>query len=304
MHYLVTGGAGFIGTHLTEFLLQQNHQVTILDNLSNSSREFVPEQARLVVGDITDRVLVAELMATVDGCFHLAAIGSVDRCKKDWKLSHQNNVFGTLVVFDAAAKLGVKTVYASSSAVYGDSSEQPLMEKDSPAPISTYGVTKLINEQYAKAFYHEREFSSVGLRIFNVFGPSHQVKDPSTMPVIASFIEALNNGKPITIYGDGKQTRDFVYTGDVVDAFVKAMDARIDRPEIVNVCSGLATSILTIAQQLMKKFNVDKPINFQKARAGDILHSVGSPEKAEKLLGFKAQVALQEGLRTLTALAC
>ena len=299
MHYLISGAAGFIGSHLAEFLLQQDHQITILDNLSNSSRESAPKQARLVVGDITDATLVDELMATADGCFHLAAIGSVDLCKKDWKLAHQNNVFGTMVMFDAAAKHGVKIVYASSSAVYGDSLDQPLMETQNPAPISTYGVGKLINEQYAKAFYHEHNLNSVGLRVFNVFEPAYQTKDTSSMPVIASFIQSLSRGESITIYGDGKQTRDFVHISDVVDAFLKAMEAKISYPEIVNVCSGKAEIILTIAYQLMKIFNVDKPIHFKKARKSDVVHSVGSPEKAEKLLGFKTRLQLPEVLSTM-----
>lgn len=300
MKYLITGGCGFIGSHLCDRLIQRGDQVRVLDDLSTGSVDNLNEKAELVLGDVSDPSIVKAAMLGVDGCFHLAAIASVARSINDWIGTNRINLQGSVNVFDAARSDGtgqpVPVVYASSAAVYGDNATLPLDERSFPTPISAYGADKLSSEYHGRVAWLTHGISNVGLRFFNVYGPRQNPDSPYS-GVISIFLDRLCKKEPITIFGDGRQTRDFIYVGDVVRYLMAAMDNQKGEASIYNVCTGLSTSINQLSQVLSAVTGVPLDINYCGARAGDIAVSLGDPCKAINRYRVSAEVDLGEGLR-------
>jgi UDP-glucose 4-epimerase len=297
--YLVTGGCGFIGSHLVTALLAQGDDVRILDDLSTGKASSAPDAAELVVGDICDRDTVAAAMEDVAGCFHLAAVASVERCNAAWIDSHRTNLTGTITLLEATRRSPsarpVPFVYASSAAVYGDNAKVPLNEHAAVQPRSPYGADKLGSEMHAFAAHCVHGMSTVGLRFFNVYGPGQDPRSPYS-GVISRFCERLCGGHEITIFGDGKQTRDFIYVTDVVRALVAAMQRWPSGATALNVCAGRATSVRELAGVIGDLLGVKPRIAFKPPRRGDIRVSIGDPSRARELLGFTADTTLQRGL--------
>jgi UDP-glucose 4-epimerase len=293
--YLITGGAGFIGSHLADALLARGDAVRILDDLSTGRRENVPRDADLVVGDAADRETMREAVAGVEGCFHLAAIGSVARGVRDWLGTHRANLTATITVFDALRSRGVPVVYASSAAVYGDCPVQPIHEDAPTRPLSAYGADKLGCELHARVATHVHGVPTIGLRFFNVFGPRQDPNSPYS-GVISIFCERLRRGAPIQIHGDGRQTRDFVYVADVVAALIAAMDRRPAGAPVMNVCTGRATSISELAETIAALLGRRPEIEYGPPRPGDIRASVGDRTRVSAVLGVAEPAGLRERL--------
>jgi len=302
--YLVTGGAGFIGSHLVDALLARGDQVVVLDDLSTGHRSNLPPEVPLIEGDVADVASVRKAIEGVDGCFHLAAIASVQRSNEDWLGTHRTNLTGTIAVLDAARRAGnggpVPVVYASSAAVYGDAQDLPIAETTPTRPLTAYGADKLGSELHARVAGHVNDVPTTGMRFFNVYGPRQDPKSPYS-GVISVFAESVMTGRRIGIHGDGGQTRDFIFVGDVADHLVAAMSTSTARPRIFNVCTGNATSILQLARTLMKAAGRGFEIRHGPARAGDIRDSVGDPSRAIAGLGLRAMTPLSDGLCTLLA---
>lgn len=307
MKYLVTGGCGFIGSHLCDALIELGHDVTVLDNLSTGFRKNLSAKAELIVADVSDQEAVTSAMQDKDGCFHLAAIASVEQSNIDWAGTHAVNQTGSINVFNAARvnheRDAVPVVYASSAAVYGDNAMLPLTEKATPTPISAYGADKLGSELHARVAWLNHKVPSIGMRFFNVYGPRQNPKSPYS-GVISIFIDKILAKESVTIYGNGGQTRDFVYVGDVVRHLVRSMSRATENAGIYNVCTGLSTSILQLAKTLFAVSGTAPKIEFQAARSGDIFTSLGQPKKAQTGLNIEAKVELGKGLKmTVSALA-
>ena len=304
--YLVTGGAGFIGSHLCDALLAQGHEVRVLDDLSTGKRCNLDPRATFVRGDVTDPACVGEATARVDGVFHLAAIASVARGNEDWPGTHRVNQTATILVLDAArsARLDrpVPVVYASSAAIYGDTGGAVAREDRHPAPLTAYGADKLGCELHARVAAHVHGVPTIGLRFFNVYG-ARQDPDSPYSGVISIFAKRLAQGQPITFHGDGQQTRDFVHVSDVVAHLRAAMrHAEESAPgsAALNVCTGRATSIRSLAQLLASSRGITPELIAGPARAGDIRNSQGCPERAAAMLGLRAALRLEDGLRDVT----
>jgi UDP-glucose 4-epimerase len=301
-HYLVTGGCGFIGSHLCDALLATGDRVRILDDLSTGKLANKPEAAELVEGDVADPACVARALAGTDGCFHLAAIASVEKGNRDWLGTHRSNLTGAIAVFDAARRARggnpIPVVYASSAAVYGDNAQVPLGEDAATRPLSAYGADKLGCELHARVASHVHGVPTVGLRFFNVFGPRQDPSSPYS-GVISIFADRLKSGRPIVIFGDGKQTRDFVYVGDVAAALRAAMRVLPPASPVFNVCTGRAASVLDIAHMIADLCGVTATIEFQPARAGEACVSLGDPARAAAVLGTQAATSLHDGLARL-----
>lgn len=299
-HWLVTGGCGFIGSHLTEFLMKRGDRVTIVDDLSTGKRENVPDGAEIIVGDISDAALMARELAGKDGCFHLAAVASVQRCTEEWVASHRTNLTGTITVFDAArtAKDGkaIPVIYASSAAVYGDNANVPLNEDAITKPLSAYGADKLGCELHGRVAHGVHGVPNTGFRFFNVFGPRQDPKSPYS-GVIAIFTDRIKAGQGITIFGDGGQVRDFVFVGDVVRHLVAAMDAGGGAGAVYNVCTGKSTSVLELAHMVAEICGATADITHADARTGDIRTSIGDPARATAAFDVPAEMVFRDGLR-------
>jgi UDP-glucose 4-epimerase len=299
-NWLVTGGCGFIGSHLVEALVASGDRVRILDDLSTGRREHAIPGTELVVGCITDAALVAKAMRGVDGCFHLAAIASVERGRTEWLHTHRVNLSGTIAVFEAArqARDGapVPVVYASSAAVYGDNPNVPLTEDERPTPLSAYGADKLGCEQHGRVAWHIHRVPNVGLRFFNVYGPRQDPRSPYS-GVISIFVDRLRAGRSIDVHGDGSQVRDFIFVQDVVRHVRAAMGKAKADNQVFNVCTGQDTSILSLAQAIGRALGREPTISRQSPRQGDIKVSLGNPAKAVRLLEVAAQTRLDEGLQ-------
>ncbi len=294
---LVTGGAGFVGSHLVDKLVAQGRRVTVLDNLSSGFRDNVPKGATLVEGDIRDRNLVARLIGEADACIHLAAIVSVQQCQQSWIESHDVNQAAFVALLEAVAKRKngvIPVVYASSAAVYGDAAVFPVHESLPFDPISTYGADKAGCELHAKAA-GSAGVPSFGLRPFNIYGP-RQVASSPYAGVISIFADRLKRGEGLTIYGDGKQTRDFIHVSDIVNCLLAAVDkASVDAP-VCNAATGKETSVLDVAHILARLLGVDPAIALAPARKGDIYRSVAYIGLMQARLGYKAHVDVAEGL--------
>lgn len=294
--YLVTGGAGFIGSHLVEALCARGDRAIVLDNLSTGSPDNLPAEVALVEGDIAGTADLTGLMAQVDGCFHLAAIASVQQYREGWGKAAGVNLIGSVRVLEAAARAGVPVVYASSAAVYGDNPAVPLAETAPVAPISGYGADKLGLELHAGAMGDSLGLATVGLRFFNVFGPRQAPGSPYS-GVISIFFDRLSRGEPVTVFGDGEQSRDFVYVADVVRALIASMGHAMTRGRgVFNVCTGRATTVNALARIIAGRLGVEARILRAPARAGDIRESLGDGGRARCVLGFSADTAVADGL--------
>lgn len=305
MRYLVTGGCGFIGSHLVDALVAHGHDIVVLDDLSTGHTGNLAPGVELIDGCITDPDTVARALRGAEGVFHLAAVASVARANEAWLETHRVNQSGTVTVMAAAAEAGrLPVVYASSAAVYGARQDLPLAETMSPEPLTAYGADKLGSELHGRVAAEIHGLSTVGLRFFNVYGPRQQPGSPYS-GVISIFADRVRRGLPLTLHGDGGQTRDFVYVADVVRALERAMrychELARPRAEIANVCTGRATSISILAEQLMEAACRRVPVTTTAPRPGDIRASLGDPAHARALFGFNAETPLSHGLAALLA---
>lgn len=297
--YLVTGGCGFIGSHLADALVARGHRVRILDDLSTGKRLNAPAKAEVVVGDVADGAVVRRAMDGQDGCFHLAAIASVPKSVEAWWPTHRVNLGGTINVLEAAHAMGgTPVVYASSAAVYGDNPAMPLAESAGLMPQSPYGADKAAGELQAHAAFSVRAIPSTGLRFFNVFGPRQDPASPYS-GVTSIFAERLLAGQPLTIFGDGEQSRDFVFVGDIVIALLLAMERQDRSARVFNVARGEAVTLLRLVAALERVTGRMSEVRHAPLRAGDVRHSVGDVRRIRESLGFAAKVGLEEGLASL-----
>jgi UDP-glucose 4-epimerase len=299
--WLVTGGAGFIGSHLCEGLLTRGDTVRVLDDLSTGRRENLPPGVELVEADVADPAAMRSAVADVDGCFHLAAIASVERGVTDWLGTHRTNLTGAITLFDAIRRLPtpVPVVYASSAAVYGDAATVPIAEDTARRPLSAYGADKLGCELHARVAGHVHGIPTVGLRLFNVYGPRQDPHSPYS-GVISIFCERIRRGAPIDIFGDGGQTRDFVYVVDVVTAMLAAMRVRPPGAPVFNVCTGVATSVLDLARTIADIAGTAMSAEHGPSRPGEVRHSAGAPALSRAALALPEPMTLRTGLaRTL-----
>ncbi|MBV9811610.1 MAG: NAD-dependent epimerase/dehydratase family protein [Acetobacteraceae bacterium] len=297
-HFAVTGAAGFIGSHLVDALLAEGHTVRGLDDLSTGREENLDERCDLIVGDVTDPVMVREVMRDADGCFHLAAIASVARANQAWVETHRVNQTGTVTVLDAARGYGrVPVVYASSAAVYGDVGTGRAHEDLLAAPLTAYGADKLASEFHARVGFLVHRVPSMGLRFFNVYGPRQDPLSPYS-GVISIFARRVGRNLPVRVYGTGEQVRDFVYVRDVVAHLLAAMSRLRSTAEVgvLNVCTGLGTSVLRLARILGEVQGREPAIDHHDPRPGDIRVSIGDPSLARSVLGLSAGVSLRDGL--------
>jgi nucleoside-diphosphate-sugar epimerase len=296
MKYIITGGAGFIGSHIAE-AIAGSHEVIIIDNYSSGKAENLArfsDNVQFIEGSITDLPLLRDVFSGADGIFHLAAIASVARSVDDPVATHQTNLTGTLNILLAARDCGVKkVVFSSSSAVYGDEPTLPKREDMPPVPLSPYAVSKLAGEYYCSVFNELFDVKTVSLRYFNVYGPR---QDPQSeyAAVIPKFITRLLNHQAPLIFGDGKQTRDFVYVRDVVQANLLAMQG--STTGTFNIGSGERIDLNTLARTLADLIEVDIPPVFEKPRSGDIRDSVSDITAAKKSLGYRTEYSLDRGL--------
>lgn len=301
--YLVTGGAGFIGSHTVERLIARGDRVRIADDFSSGLRENVPAHpnVELIEGDLAHADVATR---AVEGCafvIHLAAIPSVPRSVQDPIGSHRANVDGTLNLLIAARDAGVKRmIFAGSSAVYGDAPVLPKREDMRPNPLSPYGLQKLVGEQYGQLFTKLYGFETVTTRFFNVFGPRQQPGSPYS-GVISLFIEALAAGRGPIVHGDGKQTRDFTFVGDVVTGVLRCCDAPNVAGEVINVAAGGRISLNDLIRTLQQVLKTDAAPTYGPARDGDIKDSQADIQKARKLLDFAPVTSFEDGLAQTVA---
>jgi UDP-glucose 4-epimerase len=299
--YLVTGGAGFIGSHLVAALLADGHRVRVVDDLSTGRRENVPDGVTFIEGSITDPALMRSAAQGIAGCFHLAAIASVERGIEAWLATHQVNLGGLITLFEVLRTLPapVPVVYASSAAVYGDAAALPITEQTATRPLSAYGADKLGCEHHARVASHVHGIPTLGLRFFNVYGPRQDPRSPYS-GVISIFCDRLRAGQPVAVFGDGGQTRDFVYVADVVAALAAAMrqlrGERVAPGAVFNVCTGCATSVRDLAESIAGLCGRAADIRPAPARKGEIRHSLGAPEALRTALGLGEPVPLRQGL--------
>lgn len=304
-HFLVTGGAGFIGSHIVEYLLKYGAaKVRVLDNFSTGSldniKEFRKNRAfELFEGDIRDLHSCQEALEGIDYVTHQAALGSVPRSIDDPITSNEVNISGSLNMLVSANKAGVKRmVYAASSSTYGDSPDLPKVEDKIGNPLSPYAITKLVNELYAANFSKQYNFHTVGLRYFNVFGPRQNPKGPYAA-VIPGFVSSVLKNEAAYINGDGENSRDFTFVENVVQANIKALlSPAIERHEVINIAFGERTSLNQLWKSITEITGSSLQPNYRDFRKGDVKHSLASIKKAEELIGYQPTISLQEGLRT------
>jgi len=298
--FLVTGGAGFIGSHLVDELVSRGYKVVVLDNfwsgrMENVSQHLKSAVFKLVDGDVRDRRVVRDAMDGVDAVVHLAALIDVEESVNNPVETHDVNVTGTLNVLEEAVRKDIERfVYASSTAVYGEANPLPLKEDCPPKPVSPYAASKASAECYCRAFYRSYRLETVILRYFNVYGPRQEHNPYSG--VIARFLNNASRGEPLVVYGDGEQTRDFIYVGDVVEATMLALESANLAGETFNVCTGKSTTINELAQIVKEVTGRNLQIILDKPRKGDLKNNYGDPAKAEEILEFKAKVTLIKGL--------
>jgi len=297
--YLVTGGAGFIGSHIVERLVRDGHNVRVLDDLSSgheTNLDSIRDGVEFIEGDIRDTKVVNEAVKGAHIVFHEAALGSVPRSVADPVTTHEVNITGTLNVFLAARDAGVKrVVYASSSSVYGETPVLPKREDMSPEPLSPYALSKLAGEHYASVFKHVYNFEIVSLRYFNIFG-SRQDPESQYAAVIPRFITALLNGKAPVVYGDGLQSRDFTSVENVVNANLLASEADGIAGQAFNVACGGRYTLLDLLAKTKEFLGSDIEPVHEAARVGDVRDSQASIEAAQKAFGYRVSVDFAEGL--------
>jgi nucleoside-diphosphate-sugar epimerase len=298
----VTGGAGFIGSNLTEALLKKGHRVRVLDNFSSGKKENLIfdegySTLEMIEGDIRDFTLCQKAMKDIEYVFHQAALPSVQRSVEDPLNSNSVNVEGTLNILIAARDAHVKKViYASSSSIYGDTPTLPKKEDMPPNPLSPYALQKYAGEQYCRLFFQLYGLDTISLRYFNIFGPK---QDPTSLysAVIPRFIDALVKGDPPIIFGDGEQSRDFTYIDNVVQANLLAMTTDHLNGEVVNIACGKRISLNQLLGILKSVLNLKMSPIYQEPRVGDVKHSLADIGKAKKLLNYVPQIETEVGLK-------
>jgi len=300
-NYLVTGGAGFIGSHIAAALAGAGARVRVLDDLSTGHAENLEEiggSVDFIRGSLTDEGARARALEGVEVVFHEAAIPSVPRSVDNPEETHRACVEGTFALLNAARRAGVRrVVYAASSSAYGDQATLPKAEHMRPEPLSPYAVAKLVGEYYCQVWSRVYGFETVALRYFNVFGPR---QDPSSQysGVISRFISALASGERPVIYGDGEQSRDFTYVSNVVDANLRAAETAQGVGSVVNVATGRQTTLNELLAALKTVTGrADAEADYREPRRGDVRHSVADITLAREYLGYEPKVALEEGLR-------
>ncbi|HEY2839880.1 MAG TPA: SDR family oxidoreductase [Pirellulales bacterium] len=297
--FLVTGGAGFIGSHLVEALLARGDRVRVLDNLSTGARSNLTENRRLefIEGDLTDARAVAGAVLGVDCVFHEAALASVPRSIQHPLDTHAACVTGTIMLLDAARQNGVRrVVYAASSSAYGDLPAASKRETDLPNPLSPYAAAKLAGELYLRAFAHSYGLETVALRYFNVFGPRQDPNSPYSA-VIPLFTKALLSGKQPQVYGDGTQSRDFTFIANVVDGNLLAADAPNVSGKVFNLAGGRSTTLLELLRLINQQLGTQIAPIFQPPRTGDVRESMADINEARRWLKYEPRVSFEEGLR-------
>ena len=300
MNVLVTGGAGFIGSHLVEGLVRQGHKVRVLDNFFSGKREnlrAVQHDIEILPGDCSDPDAARRGVKQVEVVYHQAALPSVARSVQDPIASHRGNATATLTMLTAARDAGVRRfLYAGSSSVYGDQPGLPKRETAPPRPLSPYAVGKLTGEHYLAVFHRLYGLETLTLRYFNVFGPRQDASSPYS-GVISLFISALLQGNVPIIYGDGKQSRDFTYVANVVDANLRALKVEKPTGEVLNVATGKRVTLLRLLAILARQIGRPAEARHAEARAGDVRHSLADVSRARKRLGYRPQVGLEAGLK-------
>ncbi|MBP0015945.1 MAG: NAD-dependent epimerase/dehydratase family protein [Cyanobacteria bacterium SBLK] len=302
-HFIVTGGAGFIGSHVTEQLLANGDRVTAIDNFSTGKRSNLAEHSRLniIKKNILD-CLPEEINSPVDGIAHLAATPSVQSSWLEPQEAHNNNLSTTVAVIQLCRKLQCpRLVFASSAAVYGMPQTLPIAEDHPTQPISPYGLQKLTGEGYGRLFAEKYGFTFVSLRLFNVFGDRQDSHSPYS-GVISKFLEAMKQNTPITVYGKGSQTRDFISVRDVAIAFKQALTLSLPANQelITNIGTGRSLSLLELIASLKPHFpHWQENIKFAPAKTGDILHSLAHIEKSNFYLEFEPQHSLEDAIFSL-----
>jgi nucleoside-diphosphate-sugar epimerase len=300
---LVTGGAGFIGSNLVRRLLQEEYSVVVLDNLSSGKLENLLETKnnhnfKFIHGDVRDAITIKHALQGVAAVVHLAALIDISASVADPTLTHEINVTGTLNLLKEAAKQSVnKFVFASSTAVYGDTKNLPVREETACQPISPYAASKAAAEAYCSAYSGCYGLDTVRLRFFNVYGPRNENSIYSG--VITKFLHKAQQNEALTIEGDGEQTRDFIYVDDVIQALIASLEGQGMRGDVFNVCAGKPISINKLASTLSAVTGKNLKTTHVQPRVGDIRVSYGDPSKAAKRLGFKARINLAEGLKQL-----
>ncbi|PIN70405.1 LPS biosynthesis protein WbpP [Candidatus Woesearchaeota archaeon CG11_big_fil_rev_8_21_14_0_20_43_8] len=304
MRYVITGGAGFIGSNIANRLVKEGHDVVIIDNLSTGKEENFEEIKDSIMfykGDITDQDLLAKAFKGADFVLHQAALASVPRSVKDPLTSNTNNVCGTLKVLIAARDAGVKrVVYAASSSAYGDTETLPKIETMQINPKSPYALQKVTGEFYCRQFYELYGLDTVCLRYFNIFGPK-QDPDSEYSAVIPKFIKLMLADKTPVIYGDGTQSRDFTYVDNVVEANLLACKSKGPlKGEAINIGCGERFTLFDLFEMINRILKKDMKPKLAETRAGDVAHSLADIEKAKRLIGFTPLVDFREGLKRTT----
>jgi nucleoside-diphosphate-sugar epimerase len=299
MRALVTGGAGFIGSHVVEELLRAGNSVRVLDDFSNGKPENLagmPGKLEILEGDLRDKAMVRTAVHDVEVIFHLAAFISVPQSMADPETCFAINVAGTVNLLEAARKAGArKVVISSSTAVYGNTNIFPTTEETPLQPLSPYAVSKQVNEIYASLYSKVLGLPVISLRYFNVYGPRQRPDSPYAA-AIPIFVNHLVKNEPITIFGDGKQSRDYIFVKDVAHANLLA--AKVENGgEVINICTGREITLLDLLENLSELSPAAPVVKFAEPRLGDIYRSAGCPDKAARLLGFKAETSLGEGLK-------
>ena len=296
-NYLVTGGAGFIGSHISQALVTRGHRVRVVDSFVTGYQRNIRDGVEFVEGDVADPAVAARVVAGMDYVIHQAAIPSVPRSVAHPLESHRANVDGMLQMLIASRDAGVRRlVFAGSSSVYGDTEVLPKTETMPTNPLSPYALQKLTAELYGQMFTRLYGFETVTTRYFNVFGPRQDPSSPYS-GVISLFIKALHDGTRPVIYGDGEQTRDFTFVANVVDGVIRAAETPGVGGEVFNVATNGRISLNQLLETLKKIFGSDVEPIYKEARAGDVRDSQADIKKAERLLGYKPSVGLEEGLR-------
>ena len=304
--YLVTGGAGFIGSHLSEELVRRGHQVRVVDSLITGKRQNLAHVPGVdfLEGDLADLSVATRAVEGMDYVLHQAAIPSVPRSVNDPITSNSANITGSLNILVAARDAGVKRlVYAGSSSAYGNTPTLPKREDMPPKPLSPYALQKLVAEQYAQMFTQLYGFETVTIRYFNVFGPRQDPGSPYS-GVISLFSTALLEGRRPSIYGDGEQTRDFTYVANVVDGVLRACDAPKAAGDVINVATGGRISLNELLRVMNRIVGTDLQPVYHPPRPGDVKDSQADITKARNLLGYTPIVELEEGLQRTLAWCC
>ena len=299
---LVTGGAGFIGSHLTEALLQEGHRVRVLDDFSTGKRKNLIFDKKypsleIIEGDIRNLAICQKALKDAEVVFHQAALPSVERSVEDPLGSNAVNAGGTLnILFSAREERVKRVIYASSSSIYGDTPTLPKHEEMPSNPLSPYALQKYIGEQYCRLFYQLYGLETVSLRYFNIFGPK---QDPASVysAVIPRFIDALLKGHPPLIFGDGEQSRDFTYIDNVVRANLLAMSAEHLQGEAINIACGKRVSLNQLLNILKEIVGSKVSPVYEEPRKGDVKHSLADINKGKKILNYDPQVGIEMGLK-------